>query len=767
MQIKTSTSLADALQFCIDRKAHRTGKIIQARIFRTNQLSDTFLVNRLIELYSKCGNVSAARDLFDLIPLKNIFSYHAVLGSYCKMNDLHNAHQVFDQMPERNEVSWNMMISMLSRTGPKEAALEGYYSMRQSGFLPTRFTLASVLSACGGLSRVVCGRECHGVAIKLGLEDNMYVGNALLGMYMKCKCITDAVDVFKGLPEHNEVSFTSMMEGLVESGCVNEALDMFRLMHRAGIVDCVSLSTVLGVCSKSVVEEFLVNNGHGEQRDNIHGKQIHGLLAKLGFEKDQHVNNSLLDMYAKHGCMECAEMLFNSMLQNGLVSSISWNVMIAGYGKQHSKDRALECMERMQSGGYEPDEFTYVNLLSACLKSGDVAAGLKIFNGMSLPSLASWNAMLSGYFQNEFHSEAVMLFREMQLRNVRPDRTTFAIVLSACASIGLLDSGKQIHGVMLKEKLCDDLYVASGLIGLYSKCGKIDAAKQIFDMVPQHDTVCWNSMLAGLSVNLLDAEAFALFKRMLLEGVVPSEFSYTTILNCCSSSTSLSFGEQVNGLVVKSGHANDVYVGTALVDVYCKCGDVNGARTIFDTMPCKNSITWNEMIHGYAQHGCGEDAVGLFHDMIRSNFKPDCITFVAVLTACSHSGMADAGLEIFNAMQQEHGMEPVTDHYTCVIDSLGRAGRFNEIEEIIDKMPCRDDPIVWEVLLSSCRVHSNVNLARRAADELFRLDPHNSAPYSLLANMYSSLDRWDDVKNVRDIMKEHQISKERGYSWTY
>ncbi|KAG6395841.1 hypothetical protein SASPL_141970 [Salvia splendens] len=549
-----SASLANLLQSCIDNKAYKAGKTIQAQIFRTYQFSNTFLVNRLIELYSKCGHTQAGRRLFDKMPHRNIFSYHAILDSYCKLNDVGNAFEVFDQMPGRNAVSWNLIISMLSRNGLEDKALAGYYAMR----------------------------ECHGIATKLGLNANLYVGNALLGMYMKCVSIEDAVMVFGDLPEHNEVSFTAMMEGLVGADRVDEAFDMFRLMHRERIIDCVSLSSVLSVCSKC---EFGVDDdGNEGKRHVMHGAQIHGLLVKVGFLGDLHWNNSLLNMYAKLGCMDCAEILFNSLSQ---VSVVSWNVMIAGYAKGYHLQRVIECMERMQSCGVEPDEVTCVNMLAACLRSGDIETGLRIFNGMSVPSLASWNAMLSGYSQNGYHREAVMLFSEMQFRKARPDRTTFAIILSSCASMGLLEGGKQIHSALWKAELSMDF----------------------------------------------------------------------------------------------------------------------------------------------------------------------------------HSGLVDTGLKVFKSMQQEYDVEPLSDHYTCIVDTLGRAGRFNEVKEIIEKMPYKDDPIVWEVLLSSCRVHGNVNLARMAADELFRLDSGNSAPYSLLANMYSSLDRWDDVKDVRDIMGRQQVSKEPGYSW--
>ncbi|CAA0823778.1 Pentatricopeptide repeat-containing protein [Striga hermonthica] len=766
MQIKTSSTLANLLQICIDHRAHKAAKLVQAHIFRTNQLSDTFLVNRLIELHSKCGDTAAARRLFDRMPLRNIFSYHAVLDHYCKMNDLGSALQVFDQMPLKNSVSFNQIISLLARNGQKEAALEIYRSMRLSGFGPTRFTLASVLSACGGLSNRNCGRECHVAAIKLGLSSNLYVGNSLLCMYMKCGSILDAIMVFEDLPEHNEVSFTAMMEGLVGAGRLDEAFGIFRLIHGEGLIDPVSISSVLGsVCSKSTVDKFLLCDDKNEMGREIIGRQIHGLLVKLGFEQDLHVSNSLLDVYAKHGFMQCAEILFHSMTK---VNVVSWNVMIAGYGKQDQIEKAIESVNRMRSCGFEPNEVTYVSLLTECLRSGNVETGFEIFNSIPSPSLTSWNAILSGFSQNECYNEVVKLFREMQFECVGPNRMTLSVVLSSCAGIGFLEGGRQIHAAFLKSEFNSDLHVATGLIGVYSKCGRLEDAKGIFDNLPQHDVICWNSMLAGLALNNNPCivKAFTFFNQMLVKGILPTEFSYATLLNCCSSLLSLSRGRQVHGSVAKKGHENDVYVGTALVDMYCKCGQVSEAKKFFDAMTCKSTATWNEMINGYARLGRGHEAINLFGKMVENNYEPDSVTFVAVLTACSHSGLADVGLRIFNSMRGENfGLKPLNNHYACIVDCLGRAGRFSEIERIIDEMPCKDDRIVWEVLLSACRVHGCVELARKAANELFRLDPSDSGPYTLLANMYSSLGRWDDVKDVRSVIGEWLIPKEPGYSW--
>ncbi|KAK6916877.1 Pentatricopeptide repeat [Dillenia turbinata] len=282
------------------------------------------------------------------------------------------------------------------------------------------------------------------------------------------------------------------------------------------------------------------------------------------------------------------------------------------------------------------------------------------------PSLSSWNAILSGYSLNGDYKEAINLFRQMQFQNVQPDRTNLAIILSSCAAMGLLQSGKQSHAASQKAGLHMDNYVASGLISIYSEGKKLETAKQILERLRELDVVCYNAMIAGLSLGSLDEKAFTLFKHMRVKGVMQTQFSFTTILNSCAK---------------------------------------------------------------------------------------------------LHSELIDEGIEIFNSMQLEHGLEPNLDHHTAIIDTLGQAGRFYEAEVLMDQMPHKDDPIIWEVLLSTCRIHANVGLARRAARELFHLDPQNSAPYALLANIYTSLERWDDARAVRELMTQKEVRKNPGYSW--
>ncbi|KAF7143742.1 hypothetical protein RHSIM_Rhsim05G0128600 [Rhododendron simsii] len=268
--------------------------------------------------------------------------------------------------------------------------------------------------------------------------------------------------------------------------------------------------------------------------------------------------------------------------------------MIGGYRQNHVTEKAMDYMHGMWHQGFEPDEVTHINMLVACVKSGDIEIGRRIIDWMVCPSLSSWNAILSGYSQNENHNEAIKLFREMQFRGVQPDCTTLAIIVSSCAGMG------------------------------------------------------------------------------------PS-----------------------------------------------------GGRK---TDALENTVTWNEMIHGYAQNGRNEEAVSVYKDMIVSGEEPNGITFVVVLTACSHSGLVDTGIEIFNSMKLEHSVDQLLDHNTCIIDALGHAGRFHEAEVLIDRMPYKDDPTVREVLLSS-------------------------------SNMYSSLGRWEEAKVVRKMMGDKQVLKNPGYSW--
>ncbi|XP_020109255.1 pentatricopeptide repeat-containing protein At4g20770-like [Ananas comosus] len=750
----TAAHVAALLHSCIAARALRRAKSVHARIVASPALSsDTFLSNRLIELYSRCGLPHYAAHVFRSIPDPNVFSWNAIVAAASKSRDLGLAHHLFDQMPRRNAVSYNTMIGALARGGSPRDALNLYSAMLSEGLAPTHFTFASVLSALGSSMGLCEGRKCHGLVVKVGLDGNLFVENALLGMYAKCGSFEDAVKVFDEMAQPNEVSFTAMMGGLMQSGSVEKALRLFAKMHTSGIrVDPVAVSSVLGACTR--VED--------KESDILLGQSIHTMVIKSGFDSDAHVSNSLIDLYAKCGDMDKALVVFNVTPD---VSVVSWNILIAGYGQRGDSKKAIEMLQLMQRLGFEPDEVTYISMLAACARTGDIAYAREMFDKIVSPNVTSWNAILSGYSQEDSLEEAISLFRKMQLSNVRPDRTTLALILSSCSGLGLLECGKQVHSASIRLALHVDMFVASGLVDMYSKCGHIEVAKRVFERMPERDVVSWNAMITGFSVHSLNKEAFCFFKQMRENGLLPTEFSYTSVINSCARLSSLPQGRQIHAQTAKDGYAGDVYVGSALIDMYAKCGNVEDARVLFDCMPLRNIVSWNEMIHGYAQNGCGKKAVELFEYMLTTEQKPDSVTFIAVLTACSHSGLVDEAIKYFDSMEKDYNIRPLADHYTCIIDSVGRAGRLTEAEGLIHKMPCQDDPIVWEVLLSACAVQGNAKLGKYAAENLLRLDPNNSSSYVLLSNIYASLGQWDDASAVRALMSNRGVVKDRGYSW--
>ncbi|CAN6243168.1 unnamed protein product [Urochloa humidicola] len=759
-----AAQLAAVLQTCIKRsgghkpsRAH--AKAAHARVLAAGLAADTFLINRLVELYSLSGLPCHALRTFRALPHPNIYSYNVAISAACRARDLAAARDLLGGMPERNAVSWNTVISAVARSDSPDDALEMYDGMLQEGLVPTHFTLASVLSACGAVAALDFGSRCHGLAVKVGLDGNQFVENALLGMYTKCGSVADAVRLFDGMARPNEVSFTAMMGGLAQNGAVDDALRLFARMSRSGVpVDPVSVSSVLGACAQACAGEYSV------VRAIRLGQSIHALVVRKGFGSDQHVGNSLMDMYAKRMEVEEAMKVFESMPS---VSIVSWNILITGYGQVGLYAKAMEVLDLMQESGFEPNEVTYSNMLASCVKARDVPSARAVFEKISKPSVTTWNTLLSGYCQEELHQDTIELFRRMQHQNVQPDRTTLAVILSSCSRLGILEMGRQVHSASVRLLLHNDMFVANGLVDMYSKCGKVGVAQIIFNNVTERDVVCWNSMISGLAIHSLNEEAFDFFKQMRKNGMFPTESSYASMINSCARLSSIPQGRQIHAQVLKDGYDQNVYVGSALIDLYAKCGNMDDARLFFDYMSAKNIVAWNEMIHGYAQNGLGDKAVELFEYMLTTKQKPDSVTFIAVLTGCSHAGLVDEAIAFFNSMESNYGITPLVEHYTCLIDAMGRAGRFVEVEAVIDRMPYKDDPIVWEVLLAACVVHHNAELGECAAKHLFRLDPKNPSPYVLLSNIYASLGRHGDASAVRALMSSRGVVKSRGYSWVH
>jgi len=288
---------------------------------------------------------------------------------------------------------------------------------------------------------------------------------------------------------------------------------------------------------------------------------------------------------------------------------------------------------------------------------------------------------------------------------------------------------------------------------------------KLFQEMPERNMVSWNAMIAGLARNGYCDEALKVFRQMKLTSARPDLDTFASTLSACAKLAALEHGREVHEEIVRSGFHSDVFVETALVDMYGKCGSIEDARKVFDKMCSKNRVSWNVMILVYAMHGYGKDALRHFEQMQLLGMKPDQATFVGVLFACCHAGLVDDGRQYFELMKQYYHITPTVDHYCCMVDLLGRSGYLDEARDLIDKMPIKPDAAVWVSLLGACRVHTNLELGEHVAKLLFLSDFESSAPYVLLSNLYAAAGRWDDIEKVRKMMTARKVKKNPGCSW--
>nr|KYP57932.1 Pentatricopeptide repeat-containing protein At4g02750 family [Cajanus cajan] len=310
----------------------------------------------------------------------------------------------------------------------------------------------------------------------------------------------------------------------------------------------------------------------------------------------------------------------------------------------------------------------------------------------------------------------------------------------------------------------------TSMVVAYTRACRLDEACRVFDNMPVKSTVSWTALITGFARNGRCGEALDVFKQMLEDGVRPSALTFVSVLGACAEVALLGRGKQVHGQVIRggvSGNLFNVYVCNALIDMYGKCGDMRSAENLFEMAPVRDVVTWNTLITVFAQNGHGEDSLAVFRRMIEAKVEPNHVTFLGVLSGCSHAGLDNEGLELVDLMERKYGVKPKADHYALLIDLLGRKNRLKEAMSLIEKVPneIMNHIAVWGAVLGACRVHGKLDLARKAAETLFELEPQNSARYVMLANIYAASGRWGDAKRIRTVMNERCLKKEPAYSW--
>ncbi|CAB4268352.1 unnamed protein product [Prunus armeniaca] len=484
-------------------------------------------------------------------------------------------------------------------------------------------------------------------------------------------------------------------------------------------------------------------------------------------------------------------------------NSVSWATMISGYAVQRLAGDALALfglMQRRNEVKEEVNEFVLTGVLSALAlpefvgtgkqihslavkiglisfvsvenalvtmyaKCGSLDDALRTFKTSGDKNSITWSAMITGFAQSGDSQKALDLFSHMHFSGVMPSEFTFVGVINACSDIGALEEGKQMHSYSLKLGFEFQIYIMTALVDMYAKCGNVSDARKGFDYLREPDIVLWTSMIGGYAQNGENEASLTLYCRMQREGMMPNELTMASVLKACSSLSAFEQGRQIHASTIKYGFSLEVPIGSALSNMYAKCGNLEDGNLVFRRMPMRDTVSWNAMISGLSQNGRGTEALELFEEMRLEGVKPDYITFVNILSACSHMGLVERGWIYFNMMSNEFGIGPRVDHYACMVDVLSRAGKLDEAKEFIESATIDHGMCSWRILLSACRNYRNYELGAYVGEKLMELGSQESSAYVLLSSIYTALGRSKDVERVRSLMKLRGVSKEPGCSW--
>ncbi|KAJ0242725.1 Pentatricopeptide repeat-containing protein [Hirschfeldia incana] len=507
--------------------------------------------------------------------------------------------------------------------------------------------------------------------------------------------------------------------------------------------------------------------------------------------------NALLKLYARRGELAYALKLFDEM---PVRNTTSGNAVLSGLLKNREIESGFVLLKSMLSrpGGFDQATLTIalsvcdtpelslatrmihgLAILSGCdkditvggalitsyYKTGCSVSGRRVFDEMGQRNVITWTAVITGLVQNELHEDGFRLFSLMRRGLVHPNSVTYLTALSACSGSQRVIQGKQIHALLWKLGIESELRIESMLMHMYSKCGSIEDAWNIFDSAQETNEVSMSVMLVGLAQNVSEEEAIHFFIRMLHAGVEIDSNVVSAVLGVSFVDNSLGLGKQLHSLVIKRGFSGDTFVNNGLINMYSKCGDLDDSLSVFRRMSERNHVSWSSMIASFARHGHGLAALKLYEEMIRQDVNPTDVTFLSLLHACSHAKLINKGQELLKTMQDVHGIEPSTVHYACVVDLLGRAGRLEEAKSFIDSLPKKPDCLVWNALLGACSFYGDTQIGRYAAEQLFQSSPDRSAPHILMANIYSSRAQWKEREKTIMRMKAMGVSKEVGVSW--
>ncbi|GFQ06851.1 pentatricopeptide repeat-containing protein at1g50270 [Phtheirospermum japonicum] len=417
--------------------------------------------------------------------------------------------------------------------------------------------------------------------------------------------------------------------------------------------------------------------------------------------------------------------------------------------------------------GFGSDPFLSNSLLSAFASLGLVEHARQLFDEMPHRDVVAYSALMDVYVKNSHPSRALDLFLEMRASGLPVDEVAVVTTLCAVGTLGLVRLGESIHGFYVETgRVARDVYIGSALVDMYSKFGCCEDALRAFRETPHKNLVSWAALLSGYVQRKKFQDALHLFREMLAEKIEPSETILASVLSACAHLGSLEQGRWVDNYIINKNKLKlSSVLGTALIDMYAKCGCADEAFRVFERMRIKDVYPWTALIFGFAINGDAKRALDLFSRMLSSGVGPNEVTFIAVLSACSHGGLVDEGRRLFESMEGVYGVKPNVDHYGCMVDLLGRAGRLGEAVELIGEMPMEPSAGVWGALFGGCMIHKEFEVGAIVGKHLIELQPGRGGRYARLANLYSRCRDWEAAADVRRRMNEVRVEKAPGCSW--
>ncbi|KAF3782584.1 Pentatricopeptide repeat-containing protein [Nymphaea thermarum] len=632
-------------------------------------------------------------------------SMNVLITKHSQKGELDKARRLFDGMVTRDVVSWNAIIAGYAKWGLETEALKLVVEMHRADVGLNSISFRSALSICAGLKNLQFGRTVHCLAMRSGYANCEYSGFSLLDFYVKCDMVDEAQKVFDEQSQGTVVPWVLLLSAYVRRGRMDDANLLFERTPR----------------------------------------------------KDVILWTTLISGYSRRGEAAKAFELFNRML----ISGVSPNEFTF-----HAIVRVASCLKDLRlgkkihgcliAGGYESDFSISTALIDLYCHCDRVDDALHVFSQMEQPCLSSCNTLLDGLISNDRLGCAEELFFKMVERN----SITCNVMIKGYARYGKITEARRLFDLMPQKTLVSFNTIISG----YALNGELNDARRLFEAVDvkKRDTVTWNALMCGYVQNKLPGEALLLYVQMHKHAVKSNRSTLSSILSACACLGSLELGRSVHAQAAKSPCGSNVYVGTSCIDMYSKCGDIVSAKSTFFLMTERNVAAWTALINGYAFHGLGNEATALFDQMLEEGIEPNQVTFVGVLSACSHCGFVNKGMDYFISMKETYCITPTLEHYACIVYLLGRLGYLNEAEQFICNMPIRADAVVWGALLSGCRFYSNVEMGEKISDKICTLDCRNTSSCVAMSNIYAAAGRWIDVHSIR---KRSSVVKDPGCSW--